>query len=138
MSMNVGGNDDEFNSTINTTPLVDIMLVVLIIFLITVPVAAKTVKLELPKVSNIALQTKPENIVISVDAEGKVYWNDALLPDKAALLNKLVAAGGKKPQPEVHIRGDSDARYENVGRVVNYCQKAGIIKVGFLTLPVRA
>ncbi|HMU67553.1 MAG TPA: biopolymer transporter ExbD, partial [Cellvibrionaceae bacterium] len=70
MSMNVGGNDDDFNSTINTTPLVDIMLVVLIIFLITVPVAAKTVKLELPKVSNIALQTKPENIVISVDAEG--------------------------------------------------------------------
>lgn len=138
MSMNVGGNDDEFNSTINTTPLVDIMLVVLIIFLITVPVAAKTVKLELPKVSNIALQTKPENIVISVDAEGKVYWNDGLLPDKTALLNKLVAAGAKKPQPEVHIRGDADARYENVGRVVNYCQKAGIIKVGFLTLPVRA
>lgn len=127
MSMNVGGNDDEFNSTINTTPLVDIMLVVLIIFLITVPVAAKTVKLDLPKVSNIALQTKPENIVISVDAEGQVYWNDGLLPDKATLLNKLAAAGGKKPQPEVHIRGDADARYEHVGRVVNYCQKAGII-----------
>ncbi|MEY4590204.1 MAG: hypothetical protein RL497_2280 [Pseudomonadota bacterium] len=138
MSMNVGGNDDEFNSTINTTPLVDIMLVVLIIFLITVPVAAKTVKLELPQVSNIALQTKPENIVISVDAEGKVYWNDGLVPDKATLLNKLASAGGQKPQPEVHIRGDSDARYEHVGRVVNYCQKAGIIKVGFLTLPVRA
>ena len=138
MSMNVGGNDDEFNSTINTTPLVDIMLVVLIIFLITVPVAAKTVKLELPKVSNIPLQTKPENIVISVDAEGKVYWNDGLLPDKATLLNKLAAAGGQKPQPEVHIRGDADARYKHVGRVVNYCQKAGIVKVGFLTLPVRA
>jgi biopolymer transport protein ExbD len=138
MSMNVGGNDDEFNSTINTTPLVDIMLVVLIIFLITVPVAAKTVKLELPHVSNIALQTKPENIIISVDAEGAMYWNDGLLPDKAALLNKLAAAGAKKPQPEVHIRGDADARYEYVGRVVNYCQKAGIIKVGFLTLPVRA
>lgn len=138
MSMNVGGNDDEFNSTINTTPLVDIMLVVLIIFLITVPVAAKTVKLELPTVSNIPLQTKPENVVISVDAEGKIYWNDGLIPDKAMLLNKLVTAGGQKPQPEVHIRGDANARYEYVGRVVNYCQKAGIIKVGFLTLPVRA
>ena len=106
--------------------------------LITVPVAAKTVKLELPTVSNIPLQTKPENIVISVDSEGKIYWNDGLIPDKTMLLNKLVTAGGQKPQPEVHIRGDANARYEHVGRVVNYCQKAGIIKVGFLTLPVRA
>ncbi len=137
MSMNVGGGDDEFNSVINTTPLVDIMLVVLIIFLITVPVAAKVVKLDLPNVSNIALQTKPENIVISVDAEGKVYWNDGLLPDKTALLTRLAAAGAAKPQPEVHIRGDMNARYEHVGRVVNYCQKAGIVKVGFITLPVR-
>lgn len=137
MSMSVGGNDDELNSVINTTPLVDIMLVVLIIFLITVPVAAKVVKVDLPNVTNIALQTKPENIVISVDAEGQVFWNQSLVPDKAQLLQKLAAAGGQKPQPEVHIRGDSNARYEHVGRVVNYCQKAGIVKVGFITLPVR-
>lgn len=135
--MSVGGNDDELNSVINTTPLVDIMLVVLIIFLITVPVAAKVVKVDLPNVTNIALQTKPENIVISVDAEGQVFWNQSLVPDKAQLLQKLAAAGGQKPQPEVHIRGDSNARYEHVGRVVNYCQKAGIVKVGFITLPVR-
>lgn len=138
MSMNVGGSDDELNSTINTTPLVDIMLVVLIIFLITVPVAAKTVKLDLPKVSNVANQTKPDNIVISVDTEGQVFWNDALVADKTTLLNKLVKAGGHNPQPEVHIRGDANARYEYVGRVVNYCQLAGIVKVGFLTEPVRA
>ncbi len=137
MSMSVGGNDDELNSVINTTPLVDIMLVVLIIFLITVPVAAKVVKVELPNVTNIALQTKPENVVISVDAEGQVFWNQSLVPDKAQLLQKLAVAGGQKPQPEVHIRGDSNARYEHVGRVVNYCQKAGIVKVGFITLPVR-
>jgi len=137
MAMNVGGGDDEFNSTINTTPLVDIMLVILIIFLITVPVAAKVVKLDLPNVTNIALQTKPENIVISVDVDGKAYWNDKLVSDKSVLLQRLIQAGGRNPQPEVHIRGDLNARYEYVGRVVNYCQKAHIVKVGFITLPVR-
>ncbi len=137
MSMNVGGSDDEFNSTINTTPLVDVMLVLLIIFLITVPVAAKIVKVDLPNVTNKALQTKPENIVITVDAEGKVYWNQILVPDKAQLLQRLAKTGAIKPQPEVHVRGDLNTRYEHVGRVVNYCQKAGIVKVGFITLPVR-
>ena len=88
-------------------------------------------KLELPTVSNIPLQTKPENIVISVDSEGKIYWNDGLIPDKTMLLNKLVTAGGQKPQPEVHIRGDANARYEHVGRVVNYCQKRALSKLVF-------
>jgi biopolymer transport protein ExbD len=129
--------EDEFptNSTINTTPLVDIMLVLLIIFLITVPVVIGTVKVKLPPEANIVTQTTPENINIAVDAEGNVYWNQALLADEAALLAKLRVEAPKQPQPEVHIRGDLNASYEYVGRVVEACQKSGIAKVGFITEP---
>lgn len=135
MSMNISeGGGDELNATINTTPLVDIMLVLLIVFLIAVPVVLKTVPVQLPNVSNIPTQSKPENIVISVDAEGETYWNNVLVT-REEMLEKLRIEAPKKPQPEVHIRGDRSARYEPVGRVVAYCQKAGIVRVGFITSP---
>ena len=138
MAMNVGssdGDEDEFNSTINTTPLVDVMLVLLIIFLITIPVVTKTVQVELPKETNVPTQTKPENINISVDKDGNIYWNDKAIPDSAALLERMKEVAVKDPQPEVHIRGDANTRYESVGRVVFICQRAGIVKVGFITEP---
>ena len=136
MNISAGGGepDTELNSTINTTPLVDVMLVLLIVFLIAVPVVLKTVSVQLPNVSNIPTQSKPENIVITVDAEGETYWNNIPV-DKASLLANLRAEAPKKPQPEVHIRGDLNSRYEPVGRVVAYCQKAGIVRVGFITSP---
>jgi biopolymer transport protein ExbD len=139
MAMQVGaaGGDDEeqLNNTINTTPLVDVMLVLLIIFLITVPVITQTVKLELPKENNIPLMTKPENITIAVNREGEIFWGNERLPDIEALVARLKVESIKEPQPEVHIRGDLEARYESVGRVIVACQRAGIFKVGFITEP---
>ncbi len=138
MAMNVGssdGDEDDFNSSINTTPLVDVMLVLLIIFLITIPVVTKTVQVELPKETNVPTQTKPENINISVDKDGNIYWNDKAVPDAANLLEKMKEVAVKDPQPEVHIRGDANTRYESVGRVVFICQRAGIAKIGFITEP---
>ncbi len=137
MGMNVGSSegDDEVMATINTTPLVDVMLVMLIIFLITIPVVVKTVPVELPTATNEATITKPENIVIAVDRDGGVYWNDALLPDYAALLEQLKAIAPLSPQPEIHIRGDALTRFEGIGKVIVNCQRAGILKVGFITQP---
>ena len=140
MSMNVGtadgdGDDEEMNSTINTTPLVDVMLVLLIIFMITIPVVTQSIKLELPKERNVPTQTKPENIVIAVNRDGEVHWNLERLPDIETLVNRLKVVAVKEPQPEVHIRGDGEVRYEAVGRVVVACQRAGILKVGFITEP---
>ena len=137
MSMNVGSPEaeEEIVSTINTTPLVDVMLVLLIIFLITVPVAIQSVKVALPMETNVPTQTKPENIVISIDKEGLIYWNQQLVPTNKELVDRLKEVAVIKPQPEVHIRGDRDSRYEPVGRVVFGCQRAGIVKVGFITEP---
>jgi biopolymer transport protein ExbD len=138
MAMNVGsadGDEDEMNSTINTTPLVDVMLVLLIIFLITIPVVTQNIKLELPKERNVPTQTKPENIVIAVNRDGEVYWGMERLPDMETLVTRLKIEAVKEPQPEVHIRGDGEVRYESVGRVVVACQRAGILKVGFITEP---
>lgn len=140
MSMSVGTPDEEEGSVmseINTTPLVDVMLVLLIIFLITVPVITRTVEVELPKAVNIPTQTKPENITVAVDAKGDVYWNDRQLPNRQALLDRIKQAAVIKPQPEIHIRGDSNARYEAVGRVIYTIQRGGIVKVGFITEPDR-
>ena len=139
MAMQVGqAEDDDLNSQINTTPLVDVMLVLLIIFLITIPVVIRSVPLELPKERNLPTQTKPENIVIAVDKDGNVFWNNQLTDDRK-LLAQLKEIAVKIPQPEIHIRGDKDGRYEFVGRVVYACQRAGILKIGFITEPpVRA
>ena len=139
MGMNVGGSsedaDEQLNNTINTTPLVDVMLVLLIIFLITIPVVTQSVQLELPKERNIPTQTKPENIVIAVNRDGDVFWGLERVPDNETLVNRLKVEAIKEPQPEVHIRGDSEVRYESVGRVVVAAQRAGIFKVGFITEP---
>jgi len=132
---------DEFDerpmSEINTTPLVDVMLVMLIIFLITIPVITQSVKVELPKAANIPTQTKPENVNIAVDAQGNVYWNTALVPTQEALLARLKAIAVLDPQPEVHVRGDRATAYEHIGRVIVLAQRGGIQKVGFITEPDR-
>jgi biopolymer transport protein ExbD len=138
MAMNVGaadGDEELMNSAINTTPLVDVMLVLLIIFLITIPVVTQSIQLELPKERNLPTQTKPENILLAVSKDGDVYWNTRRIPDAEKLVEELKKEAVKDPQPEVHIRGDQDARYESVGRLVVACQRAGIAKVGFITEP---
>jgi biopolymer transport protein ExbD len=136
MAMNVGGGDEGAAiASINTTPLVDVMLVLLIIFLITIPVITKTVPVTLPKAVNIPTQTKPENITIAVDKEGNIYWNDKRAANRNELLGLVEAAAVRKPQPELHIRGDKEARYEDIGRVMYAIQRGGIVKVGFLTEP---
>jgi biopolymer transport protein ExbD len=139
MAMNVGPADDsgedQMNSSINTTPLVDVMLVLLIIFLITIPVVTQSIRMELPKERNIPLQTKPENIVIQVNRDGDVHWGMERLQDNETLVERLKKAAVKDPQPEVHIRGDLEVRYESIGRVIVACQRAGILKVGFITEP---
>jgi len=130
-----GGDEEEVMSAINTTPLVDVMLVLLIIFLITIPVVVQQVPLQLPKESNLPTQTKPENVVIAVNKEGDVFWNGQFVPDNKGLLDKLKIVAVQIPQPEVHIRADQDARYEFVGKVVVTCQRASILKIGFITEP---
>ena len=138
MAMNVGtseGGEDEAISTINTTPLVDVMLVLLIIFLITIPVVKQSVGVKLPEETNIPRQTKPENIEIAVTRDGDVYWGMQLVRDNEELVNRLKKIATQQPQPEVHIRGDQTGRYEFVGRVVFAAQRAGIQKVGFVTEP---
>ena len=135
MAMTVGSQDeDELTAAINTTPLVDVMLVLLIIFLITIPVVVQNVPVELPKERNLPTQTKPENIVVAVDRDGNVFWNNQFVDDRE-LFNRLKEVAVKIPQPEVHIRGDREGRYEFVGRVVYDCQRAGILKIGFITEP---
>ena len=139
MAMNTASDNDDDEegaiSAINTTPLVDVMLVLLIIFLITIPVVRQSIAVNLPKESNVPTQTKPENILISVNREGEIFWGQKRIPDMDALFEKLKVEAVKLPQPEVHIRGDAKARYESVGKVVFACQRASIMKVGFITEP---
>ena len=138
MAMSVGaadGDEEQMNSSINTTPLVDVMLVLLIIFLITIPVVTQSVQLTLPKEINVPTQTKPENILLAVTKDGDVYWNTKKMADMEALVEALKKESIKEPQPEVHIRGDENVRYESVGRLIVACQRAGIAKVGFITEP---
>jgi biopolymer transport protein ExbD len=139
MAMSVGSSEEgSVMSEINTTPLVDIMLVLLIIFLITVPVIKDLAKVTIPKAANIPTVTKPENITISVDSAGQVYWNAGLIIDKQVFFQKIIVEARKQPQPEFHIRGDRNARYEAVGRVMYNLQRGGIVKVGFITEPDEA
>jgi len=139
MAMSVGpaedSGEDQMNSTINTTPLVDVMLVLLIIFLITIPVVTQSIKMQLPKERNLPTQTKPENIVIQINRDGEYYWAMQRVPDVETLVARLKTESVKDPQPEVHIRGDEEVRYEAIGRVIVACQRAGILKVGFITEP---
>ena len=138
MAMSLGsadGDEDEVNSSINTTPLVDVMLVLLIIFLITIPVVVQQVPVKLPEERNVVTQTKPENIVIAINKDGDVFWNLEYLRDSKALFDKLKTIAVLVPQPEVHIRADQETRYESVGRVVATAQRASILKIGFITEP---
>jgi biopolymer transport protein ExbD len=128
---------EDLVSTINTTPLVDVMLVLLIIFMITVPVVVHSVPVALPHEANQPTQTKSENIILSVDRNGAMYWNDARIADDEALLARLKQRAVEAPQPEVHIRADREVRYEFVGRAIADCQRAGIAKVAFITEPDR-
>jgi biopolymer transport protein ExbD len=114
--------------------MIDIMLVLLIIFLITVPVIKKTF-VTIPKAVNIPTQTKPENITIQVDKEGTIYWNGGVIPDRQVFFQKIVGEARKVPQPEFHLRGDKEARWEYIGKVIFNLQRGGIVKVGFITEP---
>jgi len=139
MAMTVGqdaqDSEQEVMAAINTTPLVDVMLVLLIIFLITIPVVVQQVPLELPKERNVPTQTKPDNVVIAINKDGDVFWNLEYMRDSKQLFEKLKKVAVLVPQPEVHIRADQDTRYESVGRVVATCQRAAIMKIGFITEP---
>jgi biopolymer transport protein ExbD len=135
MSMSVGGEQDEVMANINTTPLVDVMLVMLIIFLITVPVIVPTVKVDLPDPRNIPITTKPEDIAVSVDVEGNVYWKGQQLQSRQQFLELLLVESQKRPQPELHLKADRNARYEHVARLLFNIQQAGLVKVAFLTEP---
>jgi biopolymer transport protein ExbD len=138
MSMNVGnadGGDDAVIAAINTTPLVDVMLVMLIIFLITIPVVTTSIPVALPKERVEVRETKPENIIISVDNAGSIYWYDQKVSSVESLVDKLKKVSNAKPQPEVQIRGDMASRYEGVGKILYACQRAGIVKVAFITEP---
>jgi len=137
MSMSVGsdsGEEDAVMSEINTTPLVDIMLVLLIIFLITSPVVLKLQKIQLPSETNQALKPKPTTVNIVVNKEGDMYWNQTRLNNTDELFEFLKKESVKLPQPEVHVRGE-ETRYEFVGKVIYTAQRAGIQKVGFITEP---
>jgi len=128
-------DDTGLVATINTTPLVDVMLVLLIIFMITVPVVVHSVTVALPREVDQPTRVKPDTIIVAVDRNGGIYWNDAPVADADALLTQLERWAVETPQPEVQIRGDREARYEFVGRVVAACQRAGIAKVAFITEP---
>ena len=137
MAMNLpsAGGDDQAVSAINTTPLVDVMLVLLIIFLITIPTVNYSVAVELPKERNEVREAKPEDIVISVDGRGGIFWFDARVAGTEALVERLKKVAAMTPQPEVHIRGDWKSDYEPVGRIIYACQRAGVVKIGFITEP---
>mgnify|MGYP003467467235 CR=1 FL=1 len=141
MAMNVASADEddmEMNSSINTTPLVDVMLVLLIIFLITIPVIVPTVKVEMPEPKNLATTTKPEDIPISVDVDGNIYFKGGKLENRQRLLELLAVEAVKDPQPELHLKADRNARYEHVARVLFTIQQTGIVKIAFLTEPKSA
>ncbi len=137
MGMNVGksSEEDAINASINTTPLVDVMLVLLIIFLITIPVVTTSVKLSLPKQTLQIRETKPENLVISINPQSQVFLYDTPIRDMEVLVQRLKKEAVKDPQPEVHIRGDLTANYDGVGRVILACRRAGIAKIAFLIEP---
>ena len=140
MAMNLGpglgaNDEDEVIGTINTTPLVDVMLVLLIIFLITIPVVTTSIKVDLPRENNVVRQTLPENVIISVNRTGQIFLYDTPVKNQADLLARLQKFAAMQPQPEVQIRGDAQSEFAAVGRVMYAVQRAGITQVGFITEP---
>ena len=136
MAFGTQDEPDEVMNEINMTPLVDVMLVLLIIFIITVPVMKHAVNIDLPRASSEPEQPKPQNILFSVTADGAYYWNEQKIDD-SELPNRLAAEAAKEPQPELHIRGDKAVRYERVAVAMAAAQKAGLRKIGFITEPTR-
>lgn len=135
MAITVDDEESQAMSDINVTPLVDVMLVLLIIFIITIRVIIQQVNVQLPKATNLPTTTKPENITIAVDKQGDIYWNTTRLADQNDLKSRLRVVVKEEPQPEVHIRGDANARYQYVGQVLVATQQIGIRKVAFITTP---
>lgn len=129
------GDEDDLTVTINTTPLVDVMLVLLIIFLIAIPVAIRNVPVALPEERTAPTQTRPENITLSVDRQGDVFWGEARVETLDALIARLRGEALREPQPDILIRGDREARFEMIGRVLAACRQAGLANVGFITEP---
>ncbi|MBI1892355.1 MAG: biopolymer transporter ExbD [Burkholderiales bacterium] len=127
-------SDDDFNPEINTTPLVDVMLVLLIIFIITIPVINHSVKIDLPRATNQPNLAKPENINLSIDAQGKVYWNNEAV-DLPQMQSRIAEAAKKNPQPELHLRAERTTQYEKVAQVMAAAQSGGLGKIGFITDP---
>lgn len=134
MAVSVAGDSSDPMVEPNVIPLVDIMLVLLIIFIITIPVITNAVKVDLPKEFNQPTVTKPENINLSVDFDGTIYWNEAPV-DRETLLNYVLQEAVKDPQPEIHIRADRRVRYEYVSEVLYELQRGGMMKVGFIAEP---
>ena len=141
--MAFGGFDSRSGSPqpmadINTTPLVDVMLVLLVIFIITAPLLTHAIKLDLPSAQAPVAPEKPETITLSIDAQGKVFWNDTPLDDPVALQARLRDAASRSPQPELHLRADQQVRYQHIAEVMSAAQQAGLAKIGFVTDPRAA
>jgi biopolymer transport protein ExbD len=134
MAFGTQDDTDDVMNEINMTPLVDVMLVLLIIFIITVPVMKHSVAIDLPRASSKPQETKPETVRLSVDAKGLYYWNEQQIAD-GELLARLQQAAAREPQPELHLRGDRDARYERVAQALAAAQRAGLRRIGFVTEP---
>ena len=134
MAFGTQDDTDEVMNEINMTPLVDVMLVLLIIFIITVPVMQHSVNIDLPRASNEQQLSKPETVRLSIDAEGRFYVDDTKIADED-LLPRLRAAAAQNPQPDLHIRGDKAVRYERVAQAMAAAQQAGLRKIGFVTDP---
>ncbi|MFO1211150.1 outer membrane transport energization protein ExbD [Paenacidovorax caeni] len=134
MAFGTQDDADEVMNEINMTPLVDVMLVLLIIFIITVPVMKHSVNVDLPKAQNLPEETKPETVRLTVDADGKYHWNEFAITDED-LVRQLEAEAAKEPQPDLHIRGDKNVRYERVAQAMAAAQRAGVRKIGFVTDP---
>ena len=134
MAFGTQDETDEVMNEINMTPLVDVMLVLLIIFIITVPVMKHAVNVELPRASNVVSETKPQTVRISVDAQGHYFWNETAIDD-AELPRRLKVEAAREPQADLHIRGDREVRYERVAQAMAQAQQAGMRKIGFITEP---
>jgi biopolymer transport protein ExbD len=126
--------EDDFNPEINTTPLVDVMLVLLIIFIITIPVMNHSVKLDLPRAASQPNEVKPESINLSIDAQGQIFWNEEII-DAEQMKNRIATAAMKTPQPELHLRAERTTPYEKVAQVMSAAQSGGLSKIGFVTDP---
>ena len=134
MAFGTQDDADEVMNEINMTPLVDVMLVLLIIFIITVPVMKHSVNVDLPRAQNLPEETKPETVRLTVDADGKYHWNEFAITDED-LVRQLESEAAKEPQPDLHIRGDKNVRYERVAQAMAAAQRAGVRKIGFVTDP---